>query len=335
MNLDRPGTILCFGEMLLRLSAPAGTRLKTASTLDAHVGGAEANVAAMLAQLGHSVSMATVLPRSGLGDLCEAELRRAGVRTEDIIREDGRMGLYFVAPWLGSGIQVIYDRENSTFAEHTDAFNWAELAQRTRWFHLSGINLALGDGPAKAALTAVQAMKAANVPVSFDVNHRASLWQGRSAEEYDRVRQVAEQADLLFASPRDVAHILDDQRLTEDHRSAAEAAFGAFANTQLIASTRRQFDSDRQLLSARLDDRNTGYETRPAPLRAIVERIGSGDAFAGTIIDGVLAGASMDDCVARGLAGAVSKHAIVGDRWIGTREDLQGFDPFAAPSVDR
>ena len=52
------------------------------------VGGAEANVAAVLAQLGHDVEMLSVLPQSGLGDLCEGELRRVGVGTATVRRLD-------------------------------------------------------------------------------------------------------------------------------------------------------------------------------------------------------------------------------------------------------
>jgi len=41
----RPGRVVCFGEVLLRLSAPGGELLLQSPTLSACVGGAEANVA--------------------------------------------------------------------------------------------------------------------------------------------------------------------------------------------------------------------------------------------------------------------------------------------------
>jgi 2-dehydro-3-deoxygluconokinase len=334
MNLDRPGAILCFGETLLRLSSAAGVRLASGSTLDAHVGGAEMNVAAMLAQLGHETAAVTVLPASHLGDLCAAEFRRVGVGLRHVPRREGRLGLYLLGPALGGGGEVVYDRKHSAFTQHCDEFDWEALARGARWFHLSGINLALGGKPAEASIAAVQAMKAAGVPVSFDVNHRASLWKDRPAGELSVVRQVAEQADVLLANPRDLALVLRRDDLGE-HRAAAEAAFEAFAGPQLIACTRRQFDEDRQLLSARIDDRDGGHETAPAPLRSVVDRIGSGDAFAGAVIDGMLGRMALDECAAHGLGAAVSKHCIAGDRWIGTREELYAFDPFAAQDVQR
>jgi 2-dehydro-3-deoxygluconokinase len=334
MNVDRPGAVLCFGETLLRLSSCAGHRLASAPRLDVHVGGSEANVAAMLAQLGHQVEMITVLPSTKLGELCDSEFRRVAVGTRHVDRREGRLGLYFLGPALGGGGEVVYDRKISAFVEHADEFDWAALAKEARWFHLSGVNLALGNKPARSAMMAVEAMKSARVPVSFDVNHRASLWKDRPADEISTVRRVAEQADVLFASHRDLTLILQRDDLPEV-RPAAEAAFEAFDGLQLIACTRRQFDEDRQLLSARLDDRNGGHETAPAPLRSVVDRIGSGDAFAGAIIDGVIGGMPLDECAAHGLGAAVSKHCIAGDRWIGTREELYAFDPFAAQDVQR
>lgn len=37
INGDRSGPVLCFEDMLLRLSSPAATRLKSASSLDAQL----------------------------------------------------------------------------------------------------------------------------------------------------------------------------------------------------------------------------------------------------------------------------------------------------------
>ena len=54
--------VLCFGELLLRLTAPGRTLLLQEPRLEVHVGGAEANVAVSLAAFGHATAMAGVLP---------------------------------------------------------------------------------------------------------------------------------------------------------------------------------------------------------------------------------------------------------------------------------
>ena len=55
-------TIVCFGEVLLRLSSPGKELLLQSPRFDAHVGGAEANVAVSLSKLGHARAMVSTLP---------------------------------------------------------------------------------------------------------------------------------------------------------------------------------------------------------------------------------------------------------------------------------
>lgn len=329
MNIGAPGRIVCFGEVLLRLSAPVGSRLTNAANLTAGVGGAEANVAAALAQLGHQVEMATALPRSALGNLCEAELRRFGVGTGHVVRSEGRLGLYFLEPGACGSSRVIYDREQSAFALNSDRFDWPAMARSAGWFHVSGISLALGDTAANSTLTAAEAFAEAGVPISFDVNHRSALWEGRSEAELARVKTLMSMAQVIFASAQDISRGLGID--VSDGGAAAGAAFEAFDRLQFIASTQRSTDR----LSARIDSRDGSHETESAPLGHIIDRIGSGDAFAGGVIDGLIRRLPIEQCARRGLAAAVMKHSIAGDRWVGTLADLEAFDPFAVGDVVR
>ncbi len=88
-----PAGFACFGELLLRLSAPGNELLLQSGSLNVHIGGAEANVAVSLAQFGHKALVVSVVPESPLGKACIGELRRHGVRTETIHTGPGRMGL--------------------------------------------------------------------------------------------------------------------------------------------------------------------------------------------------------------------------------------------------
>lgn len=330
--------IFCFGEVLLRLVTPPGARLMNASTLTVHCGGAESNVAAMLAQLGHHAEMVTVLPHSGLGELCLGELRQRGIKTGKSIRADGRLGLYFMEQDARGSGRILYDRVHSVFAEHADDIDWESISSNMRWLHLSGINIALGGKPAKAALLAAEAARATGATISFDVNHRASLWKDCPHDSFDLMRRVVGMSDVLFASPADLSRLLDSKLECEtagDRRRAVEAAFSTFERPSIIACTLRSFDDGRQHLTARIDNREEGYETGNAAIGPVIDRIGSGDSFAAGIIDALLSEELLEPCALRGLAAAVMKHSIAGDRWIGTREDLDGFDPFAAGDVLR
>jgi 2-dehydro-3-deoxygluconokinase len=112
-------------------------------------------------------------------------------------------------------------------------------------------------------------------------------------------------------------------------------AFEQFESPRTIASTLRWFGDKLQELSTRIDSRETGHETNRATLGAVIDRIGSGDAFAGGVIDALVREASIESSALRGLSAAVMKHGIAGDRWIGTREELERFDPFLAGDIRR
>ena len=84
-----------------------------------------------------------------------------------------------------------------------------------------------------------------------------------------------------------------------------------------------------------IDDAGPGEETAAAPLGTVIDRIGSGDAFAGAVIDSILRHAPLDEIAKRGLAAAVLKQRLHGDRWIGTRAELEAFDPFVTGDVQR
>src|ERR1044072_4599147 len=92
------GRIGCFGELLLRLTAPGRELLLQSGRLDVHVGGAEANVAVGLARLGHSAAMGSPVPDNALGDAAAGHLRRYGVDSAAVATGPGRMGLYFLSP---------------------------------------------------------------------------------------------------------------------------------------------------------------------------------------------------------------------------------------------
>ena len=111
------GNIVCFGELLLRLTAPGRELLLQNGRLDVHVGGAEANVAVALAHLGHATAMVSRVPDNALGEAGAGHLRRYGVSAKHVATGPGRMGLYFLSP--GAGLRpsdIIYDREGSSFA---------------------------------------------------------------------------------------------------------------------------------------------------------------------------------------------------------------------------
>jgi 2-dehydro-3-deoxygluconokinase len=325
------GRVVCFGELLLRFNAPGRELLLQNGRLDVHIGGAEANVAVGLACLGHETAMVSRVRDNALGDAALGYLRRYGVNVDGVGRGAGRMGLYFLS--AGAGLRpsaIVYDREGSSFAlSGKDDFDWDHLLDGAESLHMSGITPALGPRSAEAALAAADAARARGVKVSFDGNYRAQLWQRWDSDPRAILSQLVAEADILFGSHRDISLLLGQEFSGEGEnrrREAAEAAFAAFPNLELIASTVRHIDdADRHRISARFDARDGASQTEEVIVAGIVDRIGAGDAFAAGVLHGVLTGADRERAVRYGLALTCLKHSLSGDASLFTQTDIDAF----------
>jgi 2-dehydro-3-deoxygluconokinase len=319
-NHTQAAGIACFGEILLRLAAPHSELLLQSRTLVAHIGGAEANVGVALAQWGHSATMVSVLPDNSLGHAAAGELRRHGVRTEPVQFRPGRMGLYFLTVGAGQRpSEVLYDRENSAFAlAPPELIDWSGVLAEVSWLHLSGITPAVSPQSAEAALRAARTARSLGVAVSFDCNYRAKLWERWHGDARPILRELVEQADLLFAEQRDISLILGQSfegvPAAEQFQSAGQLAFDTFPHLKRIATTVRvQRSVDDHDLSGALLSRTGLHTTRTYSIGRIIDRIGSGDAFAAGILHGVRTQMDDQDAVNFGVAAAVLKHSIPGD----------------------
>lgn len=309
--------IVCFGELLIRLSPPGREILLQSPRLDVHIGGAEANVAVSLAHFGHNAAMVSTVADNALGHAAIAELRRHGVDTSGVRAGPGRMGLYFVNHGaMQRPSEVLYDRADSAFVHHTE-YDWDRLLEGASWLHLSGVSPALGVLTAEATLTAATAARRRGVGVSFDGNFRSKLWELWKGDAAGILRRIFAQVDLLFADHRDIAVALGEPDAPGEDpvATAAARAFNAFEHLQWLACTRRQQHSvDAHSLSATLIGRQgEQHEAPPYELQGIVDRIGTGDAFAAGVLHGMLTDMPAPQRVRFALAAACLKHSIPGD----------------------
>ena len=328
--------VVCFGEMLLRLSPPAGTPLTHAAALDAHFGGAEANVAAALASLGTPARMVTALPDNVLGRAARAALGAAGVDTRFACFAPGRLGLYFLEPPAGPRAgQVTYDRAGSVFSlASPNLFAFDSALQGAALLHVSGITPALGPRGVELARAAIAAANSAGIPISFDGNYRGNLWQAWDGDPRTILPELIGAATILFGNHRDLSLLLG-REISGDgpdrRRQAAEAAFAEFPRLALLASTDRLVvDAGHHRLSARVDTRDDSWQADELPVSGIIDRIGSGDAFAAGVLHRHLAGAPLRSVAEAGLVLAALKHGVSGDSIAASEAELAAFRPDGA-----
>ncbi|MBX9615084.1 MAG: sugar kinase [Caulobacteraceae bacterium] len=313
-------TILCFGEMLLRLTPDQGELLLQSPAMTVRPGGAEANVAVSLARYGAPAALTTVLPDNALGRAARDEVRKHGVDTSGVAFRPGRMGLYFLTPGaVRRPSEVLYDRAGSAFVQHVeDALDWPKLLDGVEWLHLSGVTPATGPTGSAAALAAIAAARTAGIKVSFDGNFRGKLWAEWAGDPPRVLGQMLAGTSLAFADDRDFALVLgrsfDHADPAERRRSAAEVAFETWPTLERICCTLRINDSVQdQTLSAVMITRDGEHHAAPIALTGVVDRVGGGDAFASGVLFGLWRGWSNDESLAFGLAAAGLKHSVPGD----------------------
>ncbi len=328
--------IVCFGEIMLRLSAPGRERLFQTGSLDASFGGGEANVAVSLSILGNDAAFVSALPDNPIGRAAIAELKKHGVDVSHVKTEGSRMGIYFLETGADKRPSAVtYDREGSSIARTVaDSFDWPRILAGADWFHVTGITPALSQGAAAATEAALKAAKAAGVRSSIDLNYRKKLWNyGKKAVEV--MRPLASLADLVIANEEDVQNCLGvsmegadaeaGKVAQETYIALAKRVLSEFGNLSAIAITLRESRSaDRNGWSAILSGRSGTFSSRAYDLDDIVDRVGGGDSFAAGLIHGLL-GFKGDDAKALEFAVAASalKHSIPGDFNLSTLKEIE------------
>jgi 2-dehydro-3-deoxygluconokinase len=323
--------IVFFGELLIRLSAPGNELLMQSSSLNLHVGGAEANVAIGLANLGRDCRMVSVVPDNALGRGALSAVRGQGVDCSGVAKAKGRMGLYFLA--VGAGLrasEIVYDRAGSAFAQAAASdFDWDSCLAGAEMLHLSGITPALGPASSEAALAAARAAKRLGIPISFDGNYRAMLWEAWDSDPRAVLSELIGMSDILFGNHRDLSLVLGKAFSGEGadrRREAAEAGFVAFADLKIIASTARHtVSADHHRIAARVDLRSGSHQTEEVDVTGIVDRIGAGDAFAAGVLHAHLNSGDAVAMAQTGLALTVLKHSLPGDASLFQQADIDAF----------
>lgn len=84
---------------MLRLSPPGYQRFAQASDFEINYGGAEANVAASLAQFGNDAAFVSKIPANAIGDAAVATMKKLGVDCRHIVRGGKTSRNLFSGKW--------------------------------------------------------------------------------------------------------------------------------------------------------------------------------------------------------------------------------------------
>ena len=328
----KPGRVVGFGEVLLRLASRAPALLLQEMQLEATFCGAEANAMVALTGFGHQVRLVTALPDNQLGAAAIRTLQSFAVDVAALRPTSSRLGLLFLQPGaMARPSTITYDRANSAFVTVDPAnYDWPALLAGADWLFISGITAALGDGPLAALRAAIAAARALGVKIAFDTNFRPTLWQGREALAAEILDELSCQSHLLFAGRRAVTMMTGDRfehaDPAEGFLAAANAMFARAPNLAHVAATRRMVQTtDRQDIVGLLADRAGVASSPVVALEAIVDRVGTGDAFAAGIVHGLITGMTRQETADFATACAQWAHSVPGDFLRASLGDIEAF----------
>jgi len=287
--------------------------LRHAGSATVGIGGAESNVAIGVRRLGGTATWVGRVGADPWGERVLRDLRAEDLAVVATVDPDATTALMTKERRSPLSTTVTYHRRDSAGSRLRPPDVPAGLVEGARLVHLTGITPGLSDSARATVGHVLDRAADGDVPVSFDVNHRAGVWGERDAA--GAYRELAARAAVVFAG-EDEARLLTGTSTTDPADLLAELA----ATTPGDAVLKQGGDG----CLARIG--TTTYDV-PALVVPVVDTVGAGDAFVAGYLAETLAG---HDAATR-LATAVRCGAFAclspGD-WEGlpTRSDLAALD---------
>ncbi|WP_267924785.1 sugar kinase [Streptomyces liliifuscus] len=191
--------VVTLGESMVTFLPSRPGRLADVPSFDRAIGGAESNVACVLAAAGHTAKWVSRVGADGFGDHLTEAIGAYGVDTSAVQRDPTRpTGIYFrtASDRSTDAHEVAYYRTGSAASAMSRSTLDMAAVHSGRILHLSGITAALSPD-CRSLLTALTAPAPTRPLISFDVNYRAGLWPTPS-EAGATLLTLARGADLVF-----------------------------------------------------------------------------------------------------------------------------------------
>ena len=326
------GTVVTFGEIMLRLAPEGYYRFFQNDRLQATFGGGEANVAVSLANFGMNSKFVTKLPAHAIGEGAVSALRGLGVDTGSIVRGGERIGIYYLEKGASQrGSVCIYDRAHSAIQEAEPGdFDWDRIFDGAEWFHFTGITPALGPNLVNICLDACKAAKSKGIKISCDLNYRNKLWTMQQARE--AMTKLCEYVDVCISNEEDAKDVFgieaEGSDITggkldrEGYKSVAKQLADRFEFEKVAITLRTSISANDNDWQGMLYDGSENYFSKQYHLH-IVDRVGGGDSFGAGLIYSFLNGYSSQDAIEFAVAASALKHSIEGDFNRVTVEEVQ------------
>ena len=178
--------------------------------------------------------------------------------------------------------------------------------------HLSGVIAALSPEASTFCLELARAARRHGTRISFDINHRASFWEGREEELGAVFAEIASVSDILIGNEEDFQLALgipgpeaggeDLSSKIDGFKEMIARVQQAYPNASWFANTLREVVSANQHLWGGLIYADGQFHIAEPREIGVLDRIGGGDGFVGGMLYGILRGWEPERCLQFGWA---------------------------------
>jgi 2-dehydro-3-deoxygluconokinase len=339
LEIPRDGALglLSLGALVYRLD-PGVVPFRKATECRIHVSGGEFNVAANLSDcFGIPTAIATAMVDYPIGHLIAERVRAMGVLPfYKRFEHNGVTGPNMATVYSdrGYGVRppvVFYNRANEAGALlRPGDFDWKSIfSGGVRWFHSGGIFAALSASTGDLIVEGIEAAKSAGAVVSFDLNHRAKLWNvwGGAERSTAVLRRIVQNVDVLMGNEEDIQKGLGMEDIA--------ATVRAFPRLKVVATSLREVHSaNRHTWSATAWIAGHTY-TAPKCELDVYDRVGGGDGFSAGFFYGLLTGESPEEALKLGWAHGALVTTFPGDTTMATLDQVREFAKGGSARIQR
>ena len=269
--------------------------------------GAEANVAVAVSRLGLKAQFFSRFGTDQLGSVMIKDIESEGVDISLVKRVASFSAAMVRNPGKSAPVEISYLRKGSAAStiEPTDILD--SYISSTNWLHTTGITCAISKTGTDTVKFALEKARDLGVKSSFDLNIRRKLWSEEQARKV--LEPLAHDVELLIGG--------------EDEY---QVVFGQADPKEILAEVNKRgckiavMTKGDQKMRFSIDG---NYEEITPPKVVAVDPVGSGDAFTGGVIAGLLSGMSTKGALEQGSICGALVASMFGD-WTGIPTGING-----------
>ncbi len=299
--------LFTFGESLSVFISSDTDSVMSAAKFERVTAGAEVNVAVAISRLGLKAQYFSRFGNDQLGSVMLADIESEGVDVSLAKRVDSFTGAMVRNPGKSAPVEISYLRKGSAASTIEPSDILDSYISSTRWLHATGITCAISESGAKTVKHALEKAAQLKIKSSFDLNIRRKLWSEDAARKV--LEPLARDVELLIGG--------------EDEY---QVVFGQVDPRQILAEVNKRgckiavMTKGDQKMRFSIDG---NYEEITPPKVVAVDPVGSGDAFTGGVIAGLLSGMSTTQALEQGSICGALVASMFGD-WTGIPTGVAG-----------